>query len=113
MANKVKFETEEFNSDESEYSAKFDSRKFSITNFIGKNEDAKNSIAYLCIKWSFISLLVVFIGISLYSFYIMYNCGEDSYLENLQKGAGIITPIITLTLGYVFGSNSKTKTKDE
>lgn len=101
-----KLENSNFDSENESGIGKFDTKKFNITSLIGSGDDAKNSIAFLSLKWCFISLLVIFIGVSLYSSYKLYIGKEESYLENLLKGTGIITPIITLILGYVFGRSS-------
>lgn len=54
----------------------------------------------------FLIFLLLLIGLLLT--YIVYKTKED--IENLLKIWSIITPIITLTLGYIFG-NKSTKTK--
>lgn len=81
--------------------------KGEISKIIGTGQNAKNSIAYQVLKWSFVSLAVIFIGISCYTTYNIYQNQSDSYIDNLIRGAGIITPIITLVLGYVFGRSSE------
>lgn len=78
-----------------------------ISKIIGTGQDAKNSIAYQVLKWSFVSLAVIFVGVSCYTAYNICQKQSDSYIDNLTRGAGIITPIITLILGYVFGRSSE------
>lgn len=89
---------------------KIDIKRNIIADKIGRGQDAKNSIAYLTLKWCFISLLVGFICVTIYTVFQICKGCNDYYIENLTKCAGIITPIITLVLGYVFGrSNGELK----
>ena len=81
--------------------------KSEISKIIGTGQDAKNSIAYQVLKWSFVSLAVIFVGVSCYTAYNIYQKQSESYIDDLIRGAGIITPIITLILGYVFGRSSE------
>lgn len=53
-------------------------------------------------------IFLLFIGFILSC--IIYNDKTD--LDNVVKIWGIITPIITLTLGYVFGSNNNNNNND-
>lgn len=48
-------------------------------------------------------ILLLLSGVIL-SMYVYYNSNN---LEDVLKIWGIITPLITLTLGYIFGSNDK------
>lgn len=72
-----------------------------ITKLIGTGDDAKNSIAYLALKWSFGCLFLLIILSFLYAF---YNKNCNTLFDNIVKVCGIITPTITLLLGYVFGN---------
>lgn len=78
-----------------------------INQKIGTGNNAKDAIAYLCLKWSFIILSVILALISFYSAVMIYKNQEESYIDNLLKGCGIITPIITLLLGFIFGNKMK------
>lgn len=78
-----------------------------INQKIGTGNNAKDAIAYLCLKWSFIILSVILILLSIYSAVMIYNNQKESYVDNLLKGCGIITPIITLLLGFIFGNKIK------
>lgn len=77
-----------------------------ITELIGTGENAKNSIAYLVLQWCFRCLSTLIILTFLYAIIYSIFFGKDCNLfsDNLVKVCGIVTPIITLLLGYVFGS---------
>ena len=51
--------------------------------------------------------LLLFIGLCLT--YIVYD--KSTGIENILKVWSIITPIITLTLGYIFGNKSSKRTR--
>lgn len=78
-----------------------------ISQKIGTGDNAKDAIAYLCLRWSFILLSVIVIILSIYSAVMIYTNKEESFVDNLLKGCGIITPIITLLLGYIFANKIK------
>ncbi|WP_195501844.1 hypothetical protein [Bacteroides clarus] len=78
-----------------------------ISQKIGTGDNAKDAIAYLCLRWSFILLSVIVIILSIYSVVMIYINKEESFVDNLLKGCGIITPIITLLLGYIFANKIK------
>ena len=78
-----------------------------INEKIGTGDNAKDAIAYLCLKWSFIILSAILLLLTLYSAIMIYMNQKESYVDNLLKGCGIITPIITLLLGFIFGNKIK------
>lgn len=78
-----------------------------INEKIGTGNNAKDAIAYLCLKWSFIILSAILVLLTLYSAIMIYMNQKESYVDNLLKGCGIITPIITLLLGFIFGNKIK------
>lgn len=78
-----------------------------INQKIGTGDNAKDAIAYLCLRWSFILLSAILIILSIYSAVMIYNGKEETFVDNLLKGCGIITPIITLLLGYIFANKIK------
>lgn len=79
-----------------------------ITKTIGTGENAKNSIVWMTITWSFVIatgisfILLIFLGIA-------YFQDKESLITDLTKNIttvwSIFTPIITLALGYAFGRN--------
>lgn len=79
-----------------------------ITKLIGVGENAKHSIVFSTIFWAFISILVVTVLVV-----INYWCFRDSenkvpdIVSDLKVIWEIVTPIITLALGYEFGKSNK------
>ena len=78
-----------------------------INRIIGTGDNAKHSIAYYALKMSFWVLIGVIFVLTLYSGCMIYLDKEESFIDNLLKGCGIITPIITLLLGYTFADKNK------
>lgn len=74
---------------------------------IGTGENAKNSIIWMTITWSFI----IAGGISLILLIGYYFCSkpspEPNVVEQLVRIWSIFAPIITLALGYAFGRGEK------
>lgn len=81
-----------------------------ITKSIGHGEDAKNSLIYLTLKFSFITGCII-TGILTINFWIDKYQGNgndnESFITYITKGWQIIIPIITLALGYAFGKSQK------
>lgn len=72
-----------------------------ITANIGSGENAKNSIVWMTITWSFITAGVL--SLLLFSLAV---CDRDfKYLEEIKSIWSIFIPIITLALGYAFGKS--------
>lgn len=79
-----------------------------ITRRIGTGENAKNSIVWMTITWSF----CIASGITFFIFILLlitYFSSDKEYFNSLIKHSfsmwSIFTPIITLALGYAFGRN--------
>lgn len=73
-----------------------------ISATIGTGENAKNSIIWVTIRWSFILGALISIGLYLRPTY----CNTDysgSLIEDIKATWSIFLPIITLALGYTFG----------
>jgi tellurite resistance protein TehA-like permease len=72
-----------------------------IAETIGTGDNAKNSIVWMTITWSFciasmLSLL----------FFALVVCYKDfNYIDNIKSVWSIFVPIITLALGYAFGKS--------
>lgn len=82
-----------------------------ITQSIGHGEDAKNSIIYLILKYSFISGCILTAILTL-NFWIEKLWGNpyvksEDFISHIIKSWQIIIPVITLTLGYAFGQSKK------
>ena len=76
----------------------------SITKIIGSGENAKNSITYFTIKYSFIAMgviIAIFTIISMTSPKVINN-----FIGGVRTITSIFLPIITLSLGYLFGRHS-------
>lgn len=79
-----------------------------IAKLIGTGENAKNSIIWMTITWSFYiaSGITLLLFISLWIAYHNKNTAEISEIKKHMIAIwSIFTPIITLALGYAFGKN--------
>lgn len=78
-----------------------------IQNTIGRGEDAKLSLVYLTLRWSFIS------GVAISGFvvlnYWLFSCNEKvpDFMGDIRITWEIVVPVITLALGYAFGKSQK------
>ena len=89
----------------SETPIKLKSPETSITNIIGSGEDARNSIIYLVLKWAFIAAAVISTLVIINN-WLFRDC-ENNITSDLKVIWEIVTPIITLALGYAFGKSEK------
>lgn len=73
-----------------------------IAKTIGAGDNAKNSIIWISIRWSFILGALTTFAVYLRPVY----CQADypgSLIEDMKSVWGVFVPIITLALGYIFG----------
>ncbi|UVM65082.1 hypothetical protein LOY34_17260 [Pseudomonas sp. B21-009] len=72
-----------------------------LTEKMGTGENAKNSIVWMTITWSFsIATAISFL------FFSLVVCYKDfSYLESIKSVWSLFIPLITLALGYAFGKS--------
>ena len=79
-----------------------------ITNIIGSGEDARNSIIYLVLKWAFIAAAVISTLVIINN-WLFRDCENKvpDITSDLKVIWEIVTPIITLALGYAFGKSEK------
>ncbi|MCO4322661.1 hypothetical protein [Aliidiomarina quisquiliarum] len=70
-----------------------------ISKIIGSGENAQNSIVYKTIGWSFFSGFLFSIIVFAY---IAYK-GDASPVDSIKSVWSIFVPVITLSLGYIFG----------
>ncbi|WP_141230129.1 hypothetical protein [Pseudomonas sp. Irchel 3A5] len=73
----------------------------SIQATIGTGDNAKNSIVWMTITWSF----VIASTLSLLMFSLVVAYKDFLYLEHIKTVWSIFVPIITLALGYAFGKS--------
>ena len=79
-----------------------------IPQYLGTGENAKNSIVYLVLKYSFISAVIITVLI-IFNYWLFRD--NDNKVPDIVGDLKIIweilTPIITLALGYAFGKNER------
>lgn len=78
-----------------------------ITNTLGTGENAKDSIIYLTLKWSFISGTIITILIVINHWCFRKDGKVPDFVGDVKVTWDIIIPIITLALGYYFGKSNK------
>jgi hypothetical protein len=78
-----------------------------ITDMLGSGEDAKNSIAYLVLKWIFFTAIVIIVIVSVNNLLFRVNEKVPDIASDIKFIWDIVSPIITLILGYVFGKSYK------
>jgi hypothetical protein len=78
-----------------------------ITGILGQGDDARNSLVYLTILWSFVAgaaitgLVILLVTI--------HNKGEShDIVQDIRNIWAIFVPLITLALGYAFGKGNAT-----
>lgn len=70
-----------------------------IAETIGTGDEAKNSIVWMTITWSF--FIASMLSLLFFSLVVAYK--DFDYIEDLKSVWAIFVPIITLALGYAFG----------
>jgi len=73
----------------------------SIQATIGTGDNAKNSIVWMTITWSFV--IASILSLLMFSLVVCYK--DFEYLEHIKTVWSIFVPIITLALGYAFGKS--------
>ncbi|HCA5151334.1 hypothetical protein [Acinetobacter baumannii] len=83
-----------------------------ISKKIGRGEDAKNSIIWTIITWCLIipSIITFLYFITMWVVILANHPDNSEHVlqirENILKIWGLFSPIITLALGYLYGSRS-------
>lgn len=75
-----------------------------ITGTIGTGDDAKNSIIWVTIRWSFIIGGLLSLAIYLRPVYCQ-NDYTGNLIDDIKASWSIFMPVITLALGYIFGKS--------
>ena len=78
------------------------SSKGRIADNIGVGEEAKNSIVWMTITWSFV--IAGLMTLLLFSLVVAEK--DFKYLDEVKTVWGIFIPLITLALGYAFGKSA-------
>lgn len=73
-----------------------------LTRKIGSGKHAQASLVYYAIVYSFLIGLILSGGAY---FLIIFKHSQSPYTDTLVSIWGIFVPIITLSLGYIFGKN--------
>mgnify|MGYP000954407827 CR=1 FL=1 len=74
-----------------------------VSRIIGSGENAQHSIVYKTISWSFTAGVIF----SLMLFVYAITNNKENPLELIKGTWAIFVPIITLSLGYIFGKSNK------
>lgn len=74
-----------------------------VSKIIGSGENAQHSIVYKTIAWSF----TTGVAFSLMQFFYVIYAGKENPLDSIKGVWSIFIPVITLSLGYIFGKSSK------
>lgn len=75
----------------------------SVTAMIGTGDNAKNSIAFLTIRWSFAFAALAWLVVVVHDFYT----GTGQATADLKDVWALFSPIVTLGLGYLFGRQER------
>lgn len=79
-----------------------------IAKTIGTGKNAQNSIIYLVIKWAFISAVAITVIVIMN--YLLFRDDNNKVPDitgDIKIIWEIVTPIITLALGYAFGKSER------
>lgn len=80
-----------------------------MSNSVGTGKYAKTNIIWYIVSASF----VVFSCISIALFVlVVYGYGISELTQSIKDMWGIFTPVLTLSLGYLFGKQGRSKQKD-
>lgn len=74
-----------------------------VSKIIGSGENAQHSIVYKTIGWSF----AAGVFFSLLGFAYSAYCGSTDPIDSLKGVWSIFIPVITLSLGYLFGRSGR------
>jgi len=72
-----------------------------LTEKMGTGENAKNSIVWMTITWSF--SIATALSLLFFSLVVCYK--DFAYLESIKSVWAMFLPLITLALGYAFGKS--------
>ena len=72
-----------------------------LTEKMGTGENAKNSIVWMTITWSF--SIATALSLLFFSLVVCYK--DFAYLESIKSVWALFIPLITLALGYAFGKS--------
>ena len=78
-----------------------------ITQLLGTGENAKDSLIYLTLKWSFYSGIAITFLVVLNNWCFRNEGKVPNLMEDISLTWEIILPIITLALGYAFGKSER------
>lgn len=78
-----------------------------IAESIGTGENAKNSFVYITLSWSFKIGLILTALVALDCWFNFQNTDKCDVLEGIKGVWGIVTPLVTLALGYAFGKSKE------
>lgn len=78
-----------------------------ITSTIGSGKNAKNSLVYLTLKWTFYTGIIITLLIVLNYWFFRINEKVPDFIGDIKIAWELIIPIITLALGYAFGRSEE------
>ncbi len=73
-----------------------------ITKQIGSGDNARNSIIWVTIRWSFVIATLISVGIYFRPVYCQAEYPGD-LVSDVKSVWAVFMPVITLALGYAFG----------
>lgn len=88
--------------------SKFNTPYGRLTSWIGTGKNAKHSIAFLVLIWVFIAGGITTIIVVFDCWYFSEESGHSQSIAiEIKLIWELVTPIVTLVLGYEFGRNEK------